>query len=59
MAVTKCSIVNMVHSLCDLYCTVSVYLVTGNGFVGAHVCGCICMDVISLHTIPSSVTFRT
>ena len=37
MAVTKCSIVNMVHSLCELYCTVAVYLVTGSGFLGADV----------------------
>ena len=36
MAITKCSIVNMVHSLCELYCTVATYLVTGSGFVGVY-----------------------
>ena len=36
MAITKYSIVNMVHSLCELYCTVAVYLVTGSGFVGVY-----------------------
>ena len=32
MAITKYSIVNMVHSLCELYCTVAVYLVFGQFF---------------------------
>ena len=33
----KYSIVNiMIHPLCESYCTVAVYLVTGSEFVGAY-----------------------
>ena len=45
----------MVQHLCELYCTVAVYLVTGSGFIRR----CIFTYLISLHTIPSSVAFRT